>query len=212
KLIEPVGQARNDFDIFCALSDRLGCRAAFDEGRDADGWLRHLWAGRRAQAASVGVKAPGFDSLFASGPWPVPPLPNPEVLLESFRADPLAHALSTPSGRIEITSTTMAGFGLADCPAHATWLPPDEWLGGAAPDELHLITNQPARQLHSQLWQVMADGPQPVHMHPDDATDRGLQDGAVVRLHNDRGACLARLVRDAGVRRGVVVMHTGAWF
>lgn len=39
RLIEPVGEARNDFDIFCALSDRLGCRAAFDEGRNEDQWL-----------------------------------------------------------------------------------------------------------------------------------------------------------------------------
>jgi len=212
QLIPPVGAARDDFDTFRALSDRLGCRAAFDEGRDSDGWLRHLWAGRIAQGVKDAVEVPDYDTFFSAGPWPVPPLPTPEILYENFRTDPVAHPLATPSGRIELTSPTLAGFALSDCPAHPAWLPPDEWLGSAARDELHLITNQPARQLHSQLWQVTADGPQPVQMNPGDAADRGLADGATVRLVNARGACRARLIHDAGVRRGVVAMHTGAWF
>jgi biotin/methionine sulfoxide reductase len=49
-------------------------------------------------------------------------------------------------------------------------------------------------------------------MHPDDATARGIADGDVVRVYNDRGACLAgALVTDA-IRPGVVQLATGAWF
>jgi biotin/methionine sulfoxide reductase len=49
-------------------------------------------------------------------------------------------------------------------------------------------------------------------MHPDDAARRGLAAGDVARVCNDRGACLAGVRVDAGVRRGVVVLPTGAWY
>ena len=41
---------------------------------------------------------------------------------------------------------------------------------------------------------------------------RGIRDGDIVRVFNDRGACLAGAVLDAGVMPGVAVMATGAWF
>jgi biotin/methionine sulfoxide reductase len=49
-------------------------------------------------------------------------------------------------------------------------------------------------------------------MHPEDAAERGLADGDVVRVYNDRGACLAGVVTDAGVRPHVVQLSTGAWY
>jgi biotin/methionine sulfoxide reductase len=49
-------------------------------------------------------------------------------------------------------------------------------------------------------------------MHPDDAAARGLVDGDVVRVFNDRGACLAGMVVDDRLRRDVVQLSTGAWF
>lgn len=49
-------------------------------------------------------------------------------------------------------------------------------------------------------------------MHPADAAARGLAAGDVVRVHNDRGACLAGVVVDDGVIEGVVVLPTGAWY
>ena len=49
-------------------------------------------------------------------------------------------------------------------------------------------------------------------MHPDDAAARGIGDGHVVRLFNDRGSCLAGAVLSRNVRRGVVQLSTGAWY
>ncbi|NIP72913.1 MAG: hypothetical protein GWO16_07715, partial [Gammaproteobacteria bacterium] len=54
---------------------------------------------------------------------------TPFVALGDFRADPAAHPLGTPSGRIEIFSETIAGFGYDDCPGHPAWMEPLEWLG-----------------------------------------------------------------------------------
>ena len=41
-------------------------------------------------------------------------------------------------------------------------------------------------------------------MHPDDAAARGIADGDIVRLFNERGACLAGVRVTDGIRRGVV--------
>ena len=45
-----------------------------------------------------------------------------------------------------------------------------------------------------------------------DAAARDIADGDVVRVFNDRGACLVGLVLSDAVRQGVVHIATGAWF
>ena len=50
-------------------------------------------------------------------------------MFEKFRADPAANKLTTPSGRIELFSEKIAGFGYDNCPPHATWIEPSEWVG-----------------------------------------------------------------------------------
>jgi len=50
--IEPVGKARNDFDIFLDLSRRLGSEQSFAEGWDETLWLRHIWGTFRERAHS----------------------------------------------------------------------------------------------------------------------------------------------------------------
>ena len=40
RAIPPVGEARNDFQIFTGLAERLGIGEQYPAGRDALGWLR----------------------------------------------------------------------------------------------------------------------------------------------------------------------------
>ena len=220
RAIDPVHEARNDFDIFRALAERLGYEAAFTEGRDEMEWCQWIYDQVRSAAAAKGVSLPGFQQFWAEGFAEVPPAQRDFVLFEDFRRDPERHPLKTPSGRIEIVSEAVAGFDYADCPPHPTWIPPAEWLGSAVAERwpLHLVTHQPANRLHSQMdpgpvsrGQKVA-GREPVRINPADAKPRGIKNGDVVRLFNDRGACLAGAVVDADVMPGVVVMATGAWF
>ena len=55
-------------------------------------------------------------------------------------------------------------------------------------------------------------GREAMTLHPQDAAARGIKAGDVVRVFNDRGACLAGVKIDDGVRQGVAVLPTGAWF
>ena len=49
-------------------------------------------------------------------------------------------------------------------------------------------------------------------MHPDAAAARGIEAGDVVRIYNDRGACLAAVALDADRLPDVVSLPTGAWY
>ena len=83
---------------------------------------------------------------------------------------------------------------------------------------LQLVANQPATRLHSQLdfgatsQASKIRGREPVRIHPQDAAARGISDGDIVRLYNDRGACLGGAVLSEALRPGVVQLSTGAWY
>lgn len=206
QVMNPYAQARNDYDIFADLAG-----AEFTEGRDELGWLRHLYDTWRRESKST-VE---FDEFWRVGEIELRAEPARHVLFADFRANPAQHPLPTPSGRIEIYSATIARFAYDDCPGHPAWLEPEDWQS-AYP--LHLIANNPATRLHSQLdhgalsQQSKVDGREPVRMHPGDASERGLVDREIVRVFNDRGACLAGLITSTDLRPGVVQLATGAWY
>ena len=214
----PAGEARDDFAIFRGLAARMDAEESFTEGRDTNGWLRVLYDQSRASARRAGVALPEFDSFWQQGVVEIAGNPPAATQFEAFRADPAAHPLKTPSGKIEIFSERIAGFDHDDCPGYPVWREPAEWLGATSKYPLHMLSDQPDRRLHSQLdpspWSAAGKiaGRQPVSMHPDDAAARGLVDGSVVRVFNDRGACLAGLRVTPDIRPGVVRLSTGAWF
>jgi biotin/methionine sulfoxide reductase len=158
------------------------------------------------------VALPDFEGLRECGYVRLPPPEHPEVLLEGFRSNPDTNPLATPSGKIELTSRTIAGFGYADCPAHPTWIAPREWLGSAGPEQFHLVTNQPPKQLHSQLWQVGAQSPATCQIARSDADRLGIGDGDTAEIFNIRGRCRVTARIDDGLRPGVLVVPTGAWY
>ena len=45
-----------------------------------------------------------------------------------------------------------------------------------------------------------------------DASSRGINEGDIVKLFNDRGACLAGVNINDNIRPGVVQISTGAWY
>ena len=119
--IDPVGGARNDYEIFGQLADRLGVGEAFSEGRTGDQWVRHLYRLLREREPGC----PRFEEFWEAG-FLDRRFAGDEpkrVLLEDFREDPVANPLSTPSGKIELYSETIAGFGYEDCPPPGTCRP-----------------------------------------------------------------------------------------
>ncbi len=219
--VSRFADARDDYDVFCGLAERLGFAEAFSEGRDEQAWVRHIFDESRELAARHQIELPDFDTFWRGEHISlVDQLPEVEFILEAFRRDPDAHPLGTPSGKIEIYSATIAGFNYADCPGHPAWLEKVECLGSplSARFPLHLISGQPGPRLHSQLDHsrvsraTKINGREPLVMHPDAAAARGIEAGSVVRVFNDRGACLAGVVLSTEMRADVVQLATGAWY
>ena len=216
RIAEPYGEARDDYAIFSALAERLGCAEAFTEGRSVREWLAFLYEPARAGLEKLGHPAPDFETLWREGPLAIPFAPDDGGLLRAFREDPEANALHTESGRIQVFSPTIAGFNYPDCPGHPTWLEPLDVPTAEAP--LRLVANQPATKLHSQLdfgatsQGAKRRGREVARLNPADAAARGIGEGDIVRLFNARGACLATAHLTETVAPGIVNLPTGAWY
>jgi trimethylamine-N-oxide reductase (cytochrome c) len=73
-------------------------------------------------------------------------------------------------------------------------------------------------RLHSQLCGTALGasyriaGREPCLINPRDATARGIKDGDVVRVFNDRGQLLAGAMLTEDIRPGVIRVNEGGWF
>ena len=219
RAVAPYAEARDDHAIFTALAARLGLGERFTEGLTPQQWLERMYRENAPRVAERGVTLPSFESFWEQGLIDLSSHDREHVMHEAFRRDPVANPLRTPSGKIEIVSERIESFGLADCPGHPVWLEPFEWLGHerARQYPLHLLSDQPARRLHSQLdasghsRRGKVAGREPVYIHPRDAVAREIADGDLVELWNDRGHCLAGAIVTEDMMPGVVRLATGSW-
>lgn len=219
KVSDPPAGARDDYAILSAIAAKMGKGEAFTEGRDEAQWLEWIYQTTRENAAQQGLAIPPYATFKAKGWFCPPPPPKPVIMLQDFIADPQQHPCPTASGKIEIYCPTIASFNYADCPGHPVWLAPFEWLGGdTSRYPLHLISNQPKTKLHSQLdhgsysRSAKIKGREPITINPQDAASRGLKAGDIVKVFNERGACLAGVVLSDAVMPQVVHISTGAWY
>jgi molybdopterin guanine dinucleotide-containing S/N-oxide reductase-like protein len=214
KIMEPVGEARTDFDIFKELAKRVGTYDKFIMGMETeDAWLRKLM--------SMSDVKLNYDDFKHAGFYKLPVDEAPYVAFADFRKDPKANPLKTASGKFEIYSETIAGFKYADCPPTPQWIEPFEWLGSTktAQYPLHIVNKHPHWRRHSSYDNVASlhqfskiNGFEPIYLHPTDAADRGIATGDVVRVFNDRGAVLCGAMVTANVRPRVVLIEQGSWY
>ena len=219
KLVEPYGKAKNDFEIFARIAKKMGVEEKFTEGRNQEEWQKWIYKETSERAAAANIKIPSYKKFREDKWFKISDPSEPTLMLKDFREDPIKNALNTPSGKIEIFSKTVAEFGYDDCPGHPVWLEPCEWLGQKNKKfHIHLISNQPKNKLHSQMdhgkysKSFKINDREPVEINPIDAENRGLKDGDIVKLFNDRGACLAGVKIEKKVMQGVAQISTGAWY
>ncbi|MFD0980319.1 trimethylamine-N-oxide reductase TorA [Tropicimonas aquimaris] len=220
QVIEPMYEARNDFDIFADLSEKLGARDKFTEGKDEMAWIKGFYESAAEQAPARGIEVPGFDAFWEAGivEFEIPEENKQFVRYSDFREDPLLEPLGTPSGLIEIYSRNIEKMGYDDCPPHPMWLEPIERLGNGSKFPFHLDTAHPNSRLHSQLCGTKlrdtysVAGREPCLINPADAEARGIVDGDIVRVFNDRGAILAGAIVTDEIRPNVIRVSEGGWY
>jgi anaerobic dimethyl sulfoxide reductase subunit A len=196
RAIAPLHEARNDYDIFCGLAERLGFLDAFSEERTADQWLEHIIS-RSAVQDPESFKSTGIhegDNQMRVG-------------LSEFAMDPEGHPLDTPSGKIQLDFAPYGRTGFAPHPECRV-------LEATADLPLRLVTPHARFRIHSQNHNIpwfRRRQDDRLWMHPKDARLRRISDGQQVLVRSDRGAMRVRVRVTDEVMAGVVSAHEGVW-
>ncbi len=147
-----------------------------------------------------------------------------EGALEALREGPLdlsgwgeipweEEAFLTPSGKVEFASREAARLWGVDPVPDYRPLAEGHKGEGAARYPLQLLTCKTRDRIHSQFgnltWIQEVERPRVLDIHPDDAVARGLSEGEVARIRNDRGAAEAPVHLNPGIRPGVVHVIEG---
>lgn len=222
QVIAPQYEAQSDYWIFTELAKQFGKEDEFTERKSEMDWVSEFYEVAREQSAKKGIKMPPFRKFWADNQpfeFPVKAPAKKWVRYADFREDPLLNPLGTPSGKIEIYSEKVASMGYDDCKGHATWMESFEWSGMKNPPApLALVSPHPAERLHSQQDNTSlrhnyeVQGREPMLINTQDAKARGIKDGDVVRMFNERGQVLAGAVVTDKISQGVVRLHEGGWF
>ena len=214
QVVAPVGEALDDFEIFRRLAELCGVELGFTEGMEQMDYVQ------AAYEKSSAAKIMPFEEFWEKG---VVTLPTPEaahswVRHGDFRADPVKNPLHTPSGRIEMYSATIEKMNLPDCPPMPKWLEPGEYLGNAKEGQVHVVSPHPYMRLHSQMANAeplrksyAVQTREPLLINTQDAKKRGIRDGDLVELYNERGALVVGARVSDRIMPGVVSIYEGAW-
>jgi anaerobic selenocysteine-containing dehydrogenase len=200
--IEPIAEALPNTEVFRRLAARMGfTEPCFQDSDDA--LARQAYRAGDMRAAGIdwdAMKTTGFQRLNVPRPYA-----------------PFAEGgFPTPSGKCEFWSARMAAQGEDPLPVY---IAPRESVASnpelAARYPLGFIS-PPARNFlnssFANLPDFVAEEKTPrLHIHPDDATSRGIATGDSVRVFNDRGSLLAAARVTDRVRPGVVVAPSVWW-
>jgi anaerobic dimethyl sulfoxide reductase subunit A len=225
KLVEPLDECKSDYRICADLAEHLGFGEAYTESLDEKAWVE--WCLDRFRE----TRFPDLPSLntFIEQNLGVytKPVTQPAIAFADFRLDPEKYPLQTPSGKIEIFSKTLYEMGKPEeIPAVPKYIA--EWespfndqdnlshnIEQAKKYPLQALGHHSLARVHSTHanndW-LQEAFPQRIFINPLDAIPRGIYDGDLVRVWNDRGELVihARLTRR--ILPGVVDIPQGAWW
>jgi len=198
--IAPVGESKPNAEVFRLLAKRMGFTEGCFDDSDEDLCRQAL------ESPSPTLTGIDWDGLKASG-WK----------RLNVAAAPFANGgFPTPSGKCEFYSESAARQGLDPLPVY---IPPHEGPTsnpGLAARYPLAFTSTPNRHFlnssFANLEFARKDAGEPaLEMHPDDAAARGIGDGMLVRIANDRGDFTAVARLNGRSRRGVVNAPSVWW-
>ncbi|MGB8434493.1 MAG: molybdopterin oxidoreductase family protein [Burkholderiales bacterium] len=198
--IAPVGESKPNAEVFRLLAKRMGFTEPCFDDTDEDICRQAL------ESSSPSLAGIDWDGLKAAG-WKRLSVPDAPFANGGF---------PTPSGKCEFYSEFAAGQGLDPLP---TYVPPYEGptsnpelakrfpLAFISPPNRHFLNSS-----FANLEFARKEAGEPVlEMHPHDAAPRGIAEGTLVRILNDRGSFTARARLNGRARAGVVMAPSVWW-
>ena len=205
KLIDPVGEARNDYLIMAELARRLGYGDLYPQTEDE--LLRFVLEGSGYT----------LDEIRDAGGWVK--LQSPMMEYKKWEKGGLRDdgrpGFDTPSGKFEIWSTVLEDYGYEPLPKYT------EPREGPLADprtagEYPLVFNSGARpqtdfrSQHHGIAGLVEDHPEPtVEINANDARERDIEDGDLVEVRTPRGAVRFRARVSENIVAGAVECSMG---
>jgi anaerobic selenocysteine-containing dehydrogenase len=192
--IAPVGQSRSNLSIFQELARRMDYQeSVFSLGEETliEGFL---------QDEHPSLK--GFDH---EAFW------QEKAVRLNIPSNPYADGFKTPSGKVELFSKTWQDQGLDPLPCGQVWRDPE----GGDKYKLELMTPPHHLMLNSAFSEIPAirelAGQARVLIHPQDARQRDISQGDLVRVFNDRGECYLYAEVTQDTQPGLLVAEGLHW-
>ena len=229
KCIEPLGESKSDWEIVCMIAERLGLLKEYTGGKSVDDCIKFGFDHSNIPQFI------SFEEWKEKGYVVVPTDPDwakEKPGYREFYEDPEKHPLKTPTGKLEFYSETLARLFPDDQerPPYPKWIPYGEshqeslLCEQAKKYPLLVVSNHPRWGIHANHQDVTwfreiktckirgADGYQyhPVWINPADAAKRGIMDGDVVKIFNERGGVLCGAYVTERIMPGVISTDHGS--
>ena len=215
KLVEPVGESLDDFEIFRRMAEMVGVESAYTNSSDLMGLLKTGY--EKSTAFKSGVS---FEEFWERGyvQTPTPKSAHKWVRHGDFRKDPKKYPLHTESGKVEMFCKAIADFKIEDCPGIPKYLEVHEFLGNAKEGQVHVVSPHPYWRLHSQMANAdrvrarhAIKDREPCLVSKEDAKERGVKTGDLIEVYNDRGSIIVGAVVTDKIMKGVISVYEGVW-
>ena len=196
KAIEPLYETRNDYEIFCELSERLGFDSDFSENKTQEQWLDDFIT----ESDIEDTEQFKITGIFKGND-------HMRVGLSDFVNDPLKNPLNTPSGKIEIRSAAYAETGFSPIPECRITTP-------SADFPFRLITPHARFRVNSQNSNLPWTDPfkaNILQMNRLDGDDLGIDQGDRVRVSSPEGEMVIEANLSEDIIRGTISLLQGTW-
>ena len=205
KVIEPLGEAHNDYLIMAELARRLG--------------YGHLYPQTEEEMLRFALEGSGYtlEDVKAAGGW----VRNPTPMMEykkwqkgDLRKDGKP-GFDTPTAKFEICSTILEEYGYEPLPKYTE--PSEGPLGSPkVAEKFPLVFNSGARpqvdfrSQHHGIKGLVKDNPEPgVELNVEDAEERGIKSGDLVEVSTPRGAVSFRARVTTDIVKGAIECNMG---
>jgi len=205
KVIEPLGECKPQNEIAKELASRLG--VADYDNRTAEEPLKEV---------AKRLRIPDYETFKKKAVHWVRRT-EPYVAFREQIKDPEKNPFPTPSGKIEIYSQQIADMKnplIPPIPKYIeTWESVNDPLASKYP--IQLVTKHSKRRANAQFdtvpW-LKELIPQAIIINVTDAQDRGISNGDMVHVFNDRGEMIIPAKLTERVMPGVAILSAGAWY
>ncbi len=205
KLIDPQGEARNDYLIMAELADRLG--------------YGHFFPQTEEELLRFALDGSGYtvQDIRSAGGWVK--LPTPMMEYKKWEKGKLRKdgkpGFETPTGKFEIWSTALDEYGYEPLPKY-TEVTEGPIANPKLAEKYPLIFNSGARpqtdfrSQHHGIDGLVKDNPEPtVEINPEDARSRDIETGDLVEVRTLRGVIPFRARVADDIVKGAVECNMG---